>query len=315
MRIFPITYFHNQNIHRRKQSQTVFTAHPDFYKYNSTQSCFFRRGSVLLSCSKGYEDIENLFYKIFKTGPDILKSMLIIGIGSSQEPFSYLASIKGILGNRKLNNNLNLCTVDLQSKPGRTDLKLKAFCDLFDYQSFPEYAEKSFVKDNTDNWLEIKQEKKFLSPADEYVHYFLCNRGKWKELEQKGCVPQEILKIFRNEEKQKSMRWRVNDEIFEFLEKTYNNPEKSIWDSRIQDVIQTYPDNKFDVISANNVIPYITAFSRSEAALTIKNMIRTLKPKGYIITDPYEEEPHVKEIKNSGSMKQIFSGIYQKTCG
>ena len=313
MRITPISYINSSYNHNVK-TKPVFAAHPDFYKYNSIQSCYFRRGSVLLSCAKGYKNIEDIFCRIFKLNND-LKNMLIIGIGSSQEPFSYLASIKGILENRKLNNNVDLFTVDLQSKPERTDLKLKAFCDLLDYQSFPEYAEKSIVKDNIDNWLEIKQEKGGVNPVYEYAHYFLSYRKKWKELEQKGYNPDEILKIFRDEDKQKGMRWRVNDEVFEFLEQTYNNPQKSKWDSRIQDVIQTYPNNKFDIISANNIIPYITASSKSESALTVKHMIRTLKLNGYIITDPYEFEYHVKEISNYKNMKQIFSGIYQKISG
>ena len=313
MRILPISYLNTSNNHTRN-IKPHFMAHPDFYKYNSVQSCFFRRGSVLLSCAKGYEDIENLFFKIFNSDNG-LKNMLIVGIGSSQEPFSFLTSIKGILKESKLKNNLDLYAVDLQSKPEQIDLKLNAFCDLYDYQSFPQFAKNGFVKDNTDDWFGIKQEKKYIDPIIEYSHYFLCYRKRWKELEQKGYSLEEILNIFRNEDKQRGMRWRVNDEVFEFLEKTYDNPQKSNWDSRIQDIIQTYPDNKFDIISANNVIPYITALSRSEAALTIKHMIRTLKPNGYIITDPYKNEYHVREITNSNKMKEIFSGIYQKISG
>ena len=219
MRILPISYVHNQYINNRKIQGTVFTAHPDFYRYNSTQSCYFRRGSVLLACSKGYEDIENLFCEIFESN-NRLKNMLIIGIGKSQEPFSYLASIKGILKDRILKNNVDLYTVDLQSKPEYKDLKMNALCNLHDYEAFPKYAENGFVKDNIDDWLEIKQEKKALNPMDEYMHYFLSYRDKWKELEQKGYNPNEILKIFRNEDKQKSMCWRVKDEIFDYVEKT-----------------------------------------------------------------------------------------------
>ena len=310
MRILPISYLNTSNNHTRN-IKPHFMAHPDFYKYNSVQSCFFRRGSVLLSCAKGYEDIEKLFCKIFKSN-NYIKNMLIIGIGSSQEPLSYLASIKGIIKESKLKNNLDLYTVDLQSKPEQTDLKLNAFCDLYDYQSFPKFAKNGFVKDNTNDWLGIKQENKFIDSIDEYTHYFLCYRKKWKELEQKGCSLEEILKIFRNEDRQKSLRWRANDEIFDFLEKTYDNPQKSKWNSRIQDIIQTYPDNKFDIISANNVIPYITALSGSETLLTIKHMIKTLKLNGYIITDPYKNEYHTREITNSNKMKEIYSGIYQK---
>lgn len=310
MRILPISYVRNQNINNRKIPETVFTAHPDFYKYNSTQSCFFRRGSVLLACSKGYADIENLFYKIFKNSPDIQKSMLIIGIGDSQEPFSYLASVKGILQNKKLKNNLDLHTVDLQSKPEHNDLKLQAFCNLYDYQTFPEFAEKGFVKDNVDDWLEIKHEKNLPSFIDEYMHYFLSYRKRWNELEQKFHDTETVLNILKNENKQKNMRWRVNDEIYEFLEQTYNNPQKSKWDSRIQETILDYPDNKFDIISANNVLPYIT--SQKESAQTVKNIVRALKPNGYFITDPYEYPYHVKVLSACDNIKKTEQGIYQK---
>lgn len=307
MRIAPISSYINISYNHNVKSKPIFTAHPDFYKYNSIQSCYFRRGSILVSCMEGYKDIENLFCKVFKNNG--IKNMLIIGIGSSQEPFSYLASIKGIIKDRKLKNNVDLYTVDLQSKPEHIELKLNAFCKLHEYESFPEYAESSFVKDNKDDWLEIKQEKKFLNPIDEYVHYFMCYCNKWKELEQKGYNPDEILKFFRDEDKQKSMCYRVNDEVFEFLEKTYNNPQKSKWDSRIQDAILNYSDNQFDIISANNVIPYI---SKTEIPETVRNIVRVLKPNGYFITDLYENLLHVKQIDSLENMKKVDLGIYQK---
>ena len=263
-----------------------------------------------MACSKGYEDIENLFYKIFKTSPNILKNMLIIGIGHSQEPLSYLASIKGILPDKELKNNLDLHTVDLQSKPGRKDLKMHAFCNLYDYQSFPKYAESGFIKDNIDDWLEIKHEEKQPAFINEYLHYMLSYRERWNELEQKGYDAETILNTLKEEKKQKSMRWRVKDEIFEFLEKTYNNLQKSKWDSRVQETILDYPDNKFDIISANNVLPYIV--SKKELAETVKNIVRTLRPNGYLITDPYEYPYHVKILSECDNMKQTSLGIYQK---
>ena len=310
MRILPISYVHNQNFPNRKASGSVFTAHPDFYKYNSTQSCFFRRGSVLLACSKGYEDIENLFYKIFKINQNFPKNMLIAGIGNSQEPFSYLASIKGIIKNKPLIKNVDLSIVDLQSKPEYKDLKMHAFCNLYDYQSFPKYAEKGFIKDSIDDWLEIRHKEKMPALIDEYMHYYLSYRERWNELAKKGHNTKEILNIIKEDIKQKSMCWRVNDEIFNFVEKTYNNPHKSKWDSRIQEAILDYPDNKFDIVSANNILPYIV--SERESAQTVKNIVRTLKPDGYFITDPYERPYHIRVLSSLDNMKQINSGIYQK---
>ena len=309
MRVLSVPQINIYN-NRTYSIKPSFTAHPDFLRY-STASCYFRRGAVLLTCAKGYEEIENLFHKIFKLNPNVPKSMLIAGIGNSQEPFSYLASIKGIIKNNALEKNLDLYTVDLQSKPEHIKLKKDAFCDLLDYQSFPKYAENSFVKDSTKDWLEIKQAKRVVNQPDEYLYKISSNYDRWKELRQQGYSSDTILKRIEAEEKQKSMRWRVNDEIFEFLEKTYNNPQKSKWESRMQDVIKTYPDEKFDIISANNSITYI--LSNAEIKQTVRNMLRTLKKGGYIITDPYDNVYHVEEISKYKNVKKINDGIYQKT--
>ena len=307
MRILPISYNSKYNYVNNKKP--VFKAHPDFYRYNSTQSCYFRRGSVLLFQPKGYSEIEELFCRIFKPSENMPKKFLIAGIGNSQEPFSYISSIKGILKDKLLKDNVDLHTIDLQSKPEHNTLKLNAFCDKFDYQTFPKYAKNSFVKDNIDRWLEIEHEKRFSNPTEEYMQYYLRYRKKWAELEQKGYDLENIIKIFKDEEREKSKRWRVNNEVFDFVEKTYNNPQKSKWDSRLQDVVSEYSDNYFDVISANNILPYIADI---EIPQTVKNILRVLKPNGYFITDPYEKLLHVKEIDSSGSMNKINSGIYQK---
>ena len=42
--------------------------------------------------------------------------MLIAGIGKSQEPFSYLSTLKSLFKNKKLTDILKLKTIDLQSK-------------------------------------------------------------------------------------------------------------------------------------------------------------------------------------------------------
>ena len=43
--------------------------------------------------------------------------MLIAGIASSQEPFSYLTTIKTIIKDKPIENVLDLHIIDLQSKP------------------------------------------------------------------------------------------------------------------------------------------------------------------------------------------------------
>ena len=227
MRILPIS---NTNIRCNKTCtyKPSFKARPDLQKYNSTVSCYFRRGSVLLSCAKEYEKIEYLFSKIFSSNTNNLKTLLIIGVGKSQEPFSYLVSIKGIIKDRILKNSVDLYSVDLQSKPKHFELKDNAFCDLFDYQNFPKYAKSSFVKDSANNWLEIKEAKEDDSNfIYKFASTFLSFRDKWQELKDREYSIETIVKMIEEEHKQKYLHWRVNDEIFNFLEETYNNPLKS----------------------------------------------------------------------------------------
>ena len=309
MRILPIS---NTNIYNKHSycAKPSFTAHPYFNQDICTASCYFRRGAVLLSCAKGYESIEKTFYKIFKQNVNTQKNMLIVGIGSSQEPFSYLASIKGIIKNNALKNNLDLYTVDLQSRPEHIKLKQQAFCNLNEYQIFPRFAASSFVKDTAENWLEIKHDESELSFTGRFFDLMPDNYEKCSELIKNGHSFTSALNILKEEKKQENMKWRVNDEIFDFLEKTYNNSQKSQWNIGIQDVIKIYSNEKFDIISANNVLTYILV--DREVEQTVRNIERILKKGGYFITDPYEDTYHVKKLDKYKNIKKIDAGIYQK---
>lgn len=289
MYISPVTNIKYYNNNRYKPKAASFTAHPDFYKFNSTQSCYFRRGAVVLS-SKGYNDIENLFADIFTRNENKPKSMLIIGIGHSQEPFSYLSSISGIIKDKPLNKNVDLYTVDLQSMPSENELKNSAFCNLREYETFPKYAKRSIVKDNYKKWM---GEKEYIENSDPI---------------------NKLLYEFRHKEQTQppTLYERVNDEVFEFLKSTYNNSQKSKWDSAIQEVIQDYPDKKFDMVSANNVLPYIV--SEADIIKTILHINRALKKGGYFITDPYNYPQSMIDAGVLDNFREINPGIYQKIC-
>lgn len=207
-------------------------AHPDFYEisqYNLSlrASSFFRRGVVLGETSY-FKDVVDVFSTLFNKNTNDKKSILIVGIGRSQEPFSYLASIKELIKDKKLKDVLNLQTVDLQAKPTK-----KILLSCTHYGGFwgkePMFAKSSFIK-----------------YAQMYGDTVL----------QTG--------------------FRVNDEIFDYLYKTYNNKAKSKWATRIQDDIKNYPDNSFDVLSMNNVLGYIE--DDDEYYSTIKNMPKIVKP-------------------------------------
>ena len=281
---------HIQNNHIYTKNQT-FTAHPDFYRINSLQSAYFRRGIVALPNTEGYADIENHFYKIFNTDLKEPIKMLIIGIGNSQEIFSYLATIKGIIKDKNLNKYVDLYVVDLQSKPSYEKLRLDSFLDLLPYEKFPQYAGKSFIKDK--KFPKLEPDINTLSPIDYYLYlkkFSPCN----KKYEQPRKADKD---------------YRVNDEILNFVNETYNNPEKSKWDSRIQDVILDYPNKNFNIISANNVFGYI---NDDDYLSTLKNIKRILKTKGSFISDPYVDQDYVKSSEVLSTFSQLYKGIYQK---
>ena len=244
----------------RKQSPS-FTSHPDLEKlsqdYNVTASSYFRRGEMYGCPSNKFSDVVNVLDKVFDDTTQ-KKNMLIIGVADSQEPFSYLAVINEKVNGKALEDCLDLNTIDLQSKPLRSDLLKDSF---YDTPFFPDYAKRSFQNDMIGQGI--------------YTH---CH-------------------------------YRVKDNIFNFLNNTYNDPQKSKWDTRVQEAIKEYPDNKFDVVSANNILPYITP--EQDIVDTIKEIKRTLKPNGYFITDPtkfsYMNEPGVMD-----NLKEVSQGIYQK---
>ena len=241
-------------------------AHPDFYEisqYNLSlrASSFFRRGVVLGETSY-FKDVIDVFSTLFNKNTNDKKSILIVGIGRSQEPFSYLASIKELIKDKKLKDVLNLQTVDLQAKPTKNILLSCTHYGGF-WGKEPIFAKSSFIK-----------------YAQMYGDTVL----------QTG--------------------FRVNDEIFDYLYKTYNNKSKSYWATRIQDDIKNYPDNSFDVLSMNNVLGYIE--NDDEYYSTIKNMPRIVKPNGFIITDTICENLFQK-VGVDKMLTKISAGIFKKS--
>ena len=241
-------------------------AHPDFYEisqYNLSlrASSFFRRGVVLGETSY-FKDVIDVFSTLFNKNTNDKKSILIVGIGRSQEPFSYLASIKELIKDKKLKDVLNLQTVDLQAKPTKNILLSCTHYGGF-WGKEPIFAKSSFIK-----------------YAQMYGDTVL----------QTG--------------------FRVNDEIFDYLYKTYNNKSKSKWATTIQDDIKNYPDNSFDVLSMNNVLGYIE--DDDEYYSTIKNMPRIVKPNGFIITDTICENLFQK-VGVDKMLTKISAGIFKKS--
>ena len=257
MNILPV----NINLYNNQicNNKCNFRAHPDFNqlskKYNLVASSYFRRGPMYGAPSEYFVDIVHTFKDVFQKNKKT--KMLIGGIGESQEPFSYLATLKSLFQDSKLSEILDLKTIDLQSKPTKEKLFKQSY---FEYNWEPNYASSSFVRDVQDN---IR-----------YNNVVSC--------------------------------YRVNDEIFEFLNKTYE--QRSMWDTRLQDAVKILPDEEFDLISINNTIGYITDFKTRIA--TLQNIYRLLKKDGIFITDPYYA--YIEEANLENKFIKKADGIFKK---
>ena len=118
-------------------------------------------------------------------------------------------------------------------------------------------------------------------------------------------------------------RYRVNDEILDFVADTYENAEKSKWECRLQDALPEYPAEDFDVISINNTLGYIK--NDDERYSAIQNVLRKLKMDGTFVTDPFRDfwlkkagvidsfrEVRANRIGAAGSIVDGETGIYKK---
>ena len=103
-----------------------------------------------------------------------------------------------------------------------------------------------------------------------------------------------------------SPKFRVNDEIFEYLKSTYNDSQKSLWETPIQQAVKEYPDKFFNIISINNVFCYI---KRDLLQPTINNISRILKRDGIVITDTSDS---INEKFLSLGFDKLDDGIFCK---
>ena len=260
MKVLPIFAYNNinknHNTQMKKSYNTSFTHHPDFDRlikeYPLCASGYFRRRYVSLEPSIYFTDILNVFKKVFST--EKIKKILLIGIGNSQEPCSYLSTIKQLKKDKPINTFLDLHILDLQSKPD----KKKLFQDSYIVDDYlPDYAKDSFIYD-----------------------------------------PEHSEFSFN--------KYRVTDELFNFLNNTYNNSSKSKWETRVQEGITTYPKENFDIISINNVLFYLDL---KEIYPTIENMYKALKLGGYLIT---EGDEYIQNSAVANKFERTAEGIFRK---
>ena len=102
-------------------------------------------------------------------------------------------------------------------------------------------------------------------------------------------------------------KYRADDEIFEYIKSTYNNPDKSKWETPVQQALQNYSEQSFDIISINNVFCYV----KSELVQPlINNIDRILKPNGVVITDPSKSV--CDTFLGTKNFEQLDFGIFRK---
>lgn len=100
--------------------------------------------------------------------------------------------------------------------------------------------------------------------------------------------------------------YRVNDEIFDFLNDTY--AKNSLWDTRLQESIKTFSNEEFDLISVNNTLGYI--IDKYTRINTLKDIYRTLKKDGIFVTDTYND--YIEEANLPDQFLTITNGILKK---
>ena len=103
-------------------------------------------------------------------------------------------------------------------------------------------------------------------------------------------------------------KYRVCDEIFQYLSEAYDNHANSKWETRIQDAVKEYPDNSLDIVSINNTIGYIMDYE--EGMSVLRNVLRSLKSGGVFITDP--DYRKFRQIFSPEVSDEIYPGIYKK---
>lgn len=105
-----------------------------------------------------------------------------------------------------------------------------------------------------------------------------------------------------------SFIYRVKDEIYKYLWKTYSDSNKSLWETKIQDAIKSFPEGAFDIISMNNILGYIAKSQDRNDVL--QNACRCLKKDGILITDPYKN--YLDTYSGLQGMHQCAEGIFKK---
>lgn len=101
-------------------------------------------------------------------------------------------------------------------------------------------------------------------------------------------------------------RYRVKPDIFEYLKGVFNNPERTKWNTSIEEFASVCEGNTYDMVSINNVIMYMKDLNVQTEAL--RNVCKIIKPGGILITDP--SDSYISMLPSN--FKNLALGIWQK---
>lgn len=104
----------------------------------------------------------------------------------------------------------------------------------------------------------------------------------------------------------------LRQDIFEFLAENFNNPDKTKWDTAVEEFSETCKPDSFNVISINKVLLYLK--DNETKSKVMKNLFKMLKPQGMLITDVVYDvvDDSSWALKRKGSFKKLAAGIWQK---
>lgn len=100
--------------------------------------------------------------------------------------------------------------------------------------------------------------------------------------------------------------YKVKHKIIKYLGKVFENPEKSRWNTYLEEFSKDLKPNTYDIISANNILYYL---DDNDEELTVENLHKSLKPGGIMITDI----KYYQYFRDYDDMQEIKPGIYKKS--
>lgn len=103
--------------------------------------------------------------------------------------------------------------------------------------------------------------------------------------------------------------YKVKPDILDYLQEVFNNPEKTKWDTKIEEFSAICPKESYNMVSINNVLMYMK--DEPTIKITMGNITEMLKKDGILVTDIYDD-CYKKMFSSLENFKNLAPGIWQK---